>query len=627
MFPLSKSAQRPSGCCSRRCSSDPPRHRARARGGGGGAARRAAAAGGRLATGVYNVSGGLLIDARALDLSARRRRAAAAGGHALRRRPLASAGKAQSGGAAAYCAFAGQLYRKVAVRMSLALHHQQQGGPLVLYFVGAIAASTTILCPLAAAAAAATTTTVSSSAAPSGLLADWLHSPAVGVSLSPRYSWVVPHITENGEAFSCPHTEQRQTAFQIQLSQQRTFGKPPQQRSEKGRVHWDSGRVVSAGSHQVAHPLDRSLRPATRYWWRVRTWTSAACMSQWSSAAELFTAPAAFSNQTKPIWVGTSQARYVLLRKVIPVPETPYVNAVAFVTAAQSGPMEKLLGSYRLFVGGNAVAVGPGRGNVRTAAYSDGGDKNHTQFDSIDLSGAVRAAGQVPLVIGLRCYHDTGSIAAKVLLELHLEHANGTHSVVGTNESWHGFNATAAFGPGLSEGPNTACYTAPQENIDARLLPHGWQHANFVVGAQWVLAEARQFEFIPRRKKTKPLELLERVPPPVWLQLEPRLYFADFRTNLMGGLRLVIGGARAGTKVRVTMSEELADPESHTLLYPMRTGNHYRAIWITRAAADGPSVIEHHEFKLFRYVEVLVLGRYVAMVAVRYGNLPTGHIL
>ena len=54
------------------------------------------------------------------------------------------------------------------------------------------------------------------------------------------------------------------------------------------------------------------------------------------------------------------------------------------------------------------------------------------------------------------------------------------------------------------------------------------------------------------------------------------------------------------------MSEELADVDSKTLLYPMRTGNHYRSVWTV--GAEATSTFAHHEFKLFRFAEVRLLG-------------------
>ena len=95
----------------------------------------------------------------------------------------------------------------------------------------------------------------------------------------------------------------------------------------------------------------------------------------------------------EPIWASGSSVRYALLRREVHL-GSAVKNAEAFVTAAQSGPMEKLLGSYRLYVEGEAVAIGPGRGEVRTAAYPAGErGANFTMFDALDLTARITSAG------------------------------------------------------------------------------------------------------------------------------------------------------------------------------------------------------------------------------------------
>jgi hypothetical protein len=392
--------------------------------------------------------------------------------------------------------------------------------------------------------------------APSGLLADWRSSsPALGIDASAplHYAWIVPHVS----AAHCPQTTQLQAAYQVQLSQA-TAGagaasdvagdEAEQQRQWRGQLHWDSGRVSSAESHRVRHPDQLApLEPGTRYWWRVRTWASNSCVSAWSGNATIVTAPS--FRDVKPIWAQPG-ARFALLRKVVPAPASPYVHGTAFVTASQSGAMEKLLGAYRLFVDGRTVAIGPGRGEARTAAYADGGDTNHTQFDSVDVSPGVTAASG-PLVIGLQCYHDSGGAGAMVGMELHLEHENGEQTVVRTDSSWTALDATTAYGPGQSEGPNSVCYSAPQENIDARLFPHGWQRSATATFGHWPQAAEKTWAAVPYPKRTLPLEITEGVVPASFVEMEADRYYADFGTELMGGLELTIAGAKLGSKVQV----------------------------------------------------------------------------
>ena len=433
---------------------------------------------------------------------------------------------------------------------------------------------------------------------PSGLLVNWQSSPSLGISAPISYSWIVPHITG---AETCPAADQQQFAYRVQVSTG-DFGD-----QDKIDIFWDSGQVESSESHNVPQTVDKPLVPGTRYHWRVKTWASSGCYSNWSTPATFYTAPESFEHVT-PIWANGSSSQFVLFRYVVPIPKSPYTRGIAFVTARQSGPMEKLLGAYRLYVGGRAVAIGPGRGEVRTAAYADGGDKNHTQYDSIDISAAILSSGpSAALSLGLRCFHNTGGKDAMVGLEAHLEHLDGSKTVIRTNSAWRAFDATKAFGPGQSEGPNSVCYTAPQENIDARLMPHGWEKATYIETPEWQSAVAKTWPVVPTPKRSLPLSLQEGVRPKKILQeIDTGRVVADFGTNLMGGLRLEITGLAAGAKVQVTMSEEMADTESHTLLYPMRTGNHYRAVWTTGNFLS--SVFESHEFKLFRYAEVLVLS-------------------
>eukprot|EP00658_Telonema_sp_P-2_P008403 TRINITY_DN13167_c0_g1_i4.p1 TRINITY_DN13167_c0_g1~~TRINITY_DN13167_c0_g1_i4.p1 ORF type:complete len:516 (+),score=86.28 TRINITY_DN13167_c0_g1_i4:134-1681(+) len=77
---------------------------------------------------------------------------------------------------------------------------------------------------------------------------------------------------------------------------------------------------------------------------------------------------------------------------------------------------------------------------------------------------------------------------------------------------------------------------------------------------------------------------------------------------MMGGLSLTLK-AIPGTQFQVTLSEELVgDPRtSRELLYPMRTGNKYRSVW---TAGAGVSVFEHHEYMVFRDVEVKLYDGY-----------------
>ena len=282
--------------------------------------------------------------------------------------------------------------------------------------------------------------------APSGLLCNHRRHPAVGVATAlPHFSWVVPHVEGCG-------TDQMQVAHQIQL-----VAAPRGALDHTSRVVlWDSGRTESVESIAVRPIAAVALEPTTRYHWRVRSWTTGAagaseCASIYSDWAEVMTAPyLGFAASTLPIWAPNAKALYTFHRLVVPAPASPITGATAFVSALQD-TAEKLLGAYRLQIEGEALAIGPGRGDVATSAG------NHTPYDSMDVTHAVVAA-KGAFAVGLQCFSRSNGA---VLLEMHLEHADGSTSVVATNNAsgWASFDATAAYAPASVEGG----YGAPQE--------------------------------------------------------------------------------------------------------------------------------------------------------------------
>ena len=81
----------------------------------------------------------------------------------------------------------------------------------------------------------------------------------------PRLSWVL-ESSERGQA---------QTAYQLQVATS-----PWRLHTDRPDV-WNSGKVKSPQSVNVAYS-GPALRPASRYWWRVRAWDASGRPSEWS---------------------------------------------------------------------------------------------------------------------------------------------------------------------------------------------------------------------------------------------------------------------------------------------------------------------------------------------------------
>ena len=155
------------------------------------------------------------------------------------------------------------------------------------------AAGTTCLAMLCltaaiAVAASATGAYANEAAAPRGLLVDYKPSPAMGVSASPLFSWVVPHLQRNPACTSIEGTNQMQHSYQLQvlpISAVYDFD----EESTPAAALFDSGRRATQSAEALLSPQYGALQAGATYRWRVRTWSSPdtddACSSAWASTA------------------------------------------------------------------------------------------------------------------------------------------------------------------------------------------------------------------------------------------------------------------------------------------------------------------------------------------------------
>lgn len=126
-------------------------------------------------------------------------------------------------------------------------------------------------------------------AAPTSLTVDQLVSPVdVGNLTGPLLGW---HVGAG-----------MQSAYQVQVatSAAALVGAPDV---------WDSGKVTSAENSNIAY-AGPALTTSNGYYWRVRTWDTAANPSGWSAAAHFGTGPGSTWTGSTPIWAGTSAGKW-----------------------------------------------------------------------------------------------------------------------------------------------------------------------------------------------------------------------------------------------------------------------------------------------------------------------------
>eukprot|EP01060_Flectonema_neradi_P030823 TRINITY_DN4552_c0_g1_i2.p1 TRINITY_DN4552_c0_g1~~TRINITY_DN4552_c0_g1_i2.p1 ORF type:complete len:786 (+),score=133.02 TRINITY_DN4552_c0_g1_i2:87-2444(+) len=304
-------------------------------------------------------------------------------------------------------------------------------------------------------------------------------------------------------------------------------------------------------------------------------------------AAVLTAAVVSWSGE--PIW-GTNETRYVYLRKAVGFELGEVVDTIsANITAIPHEGRQKLLGGYRLYVNGLIAGVGPGRGECdytpsATASLC-------TLFDTIDLT-KYSLNNKTGLTLAIQGYYEKG--LKGVLADFQISFKSGKKLTIPTDATWSAFDATTYHTPYGSIGGN---YVAPRENLIARNHPGSWWSSSFEQTPDWLPATP-QLMFATSPKSTLPLHIFEESP--AYVQVNNSFAFFDFKREVSAAISLSV--SEFNGYVEVTLGEELIDGTQYEILYPMRTGNHYRYVWKAGHGGDSrPSEFFIHENALFRY--------------------------
>ncbi len=178
----------------------------------------------------------------------------------------------------------------------------------------------------------------------------------------------------------------------------------------------------------------------------------------------------------------------------------------------------------------------------------------------------------------------------KLLLQLEVEHPDGTMTRVVSDASWRL----------TTEGPLRANNEYDGEEYDARRERRGWTRPGFD-DSDWeparVVAPPGGRLVAPM---TPPIRVVETRTPAAWREVEPGVWICDFGQNLVGWCRLKVRG-RAGTVVSLRHAETLR-PDGRLYLDNLR-GARVTDTYIL--AGRGLEVYEpRFTYHGFRYVEL-----------------------
>ncbi|MEH3104988.1 MAG: family 78 glycoside hydrolase catalytic domain [Sphingomonas phyllosphaerae] len=406
--------------------------------------------------------------------------------------------------------------------------------------------------PLAGAARAG-----SGGEAPEGLLVDLREEPAGILPEAARLSWTAPAGTRGV-----------QTGWQVQAatSRRRLLNDQPDR---------DTGRIAERATTSVIMPFPIVARGHHTFW-RVRSWDEAGRASQWSAPQRLIgAAPETWA--ARPVWTPTP-GDWLLARLAFDVPgdvEAAWLH----VTAASPEPARQYV--FRLTLNGTFVGVGPVR------SYDPVAELRYATFD---LTDRLRPGANV---LGALCYATEGHA---FLAQLTIVRTSGERIVIGTGPDTGWRVATGDRWRPASGSTGGGYYAAPQEFINARAEPVGWDRLGFDARG-WAAPASATLGLALQPERVDPV--VETSVKPLARRLAPGRWLFDMQREIVGGVRLSIVGT-AGQTVELRLGEERG--EDGGARYKLRASQQYREVWTLR---DGPQSLQHWGYRAFRWVEVL----------------------
>jgi alpha-L-rhamnosidase len=150
-------------------------------------------------------------------------------------------------------------------------------------------------------------------------------------------------------------------------------------------------------------------------------------------------------------------------------------------------------------------------------------------------------------------------------------------------------------------GTETTGYdTQYLEHIDNRLKQTGWQNVEYDDSCWKHVCECQTDDHTLFLQPTPPLEVYE-ITPPVVKNVDNGQYFIDFGQEITGQFKMQARG-EAGQVIEIRCGEELEGKTDSHVKFHMRCNCTYQEYWTLSGGLD---MLEHYDYKAFRYVEIL----------------------
>jgi len=368
------------------------------------------------------------------------------------------------------------------------------------------------------------------------------HTDPLGIDIaSPRLSWI---IESAGRNYS-------QSAYQVLVAT------TPEKLSRGHGDLWDSGKVKSNSSNQIIYE-GRKLQSNMCCNWKVRVWDNKGNVSSWSEQAR-WTMGLLNATDWKAKWIGDGlvrkekvgkerkngrtvdkfERRYLpvtYLRKEFAVSK-PIRRAYIYATA---------LGLYELYINGERAGddyFTPGWTEYQKRIY----------YRCYDVAGLVRSNGVnvIGATVGDGWYimlHNMIHAGRQtgLLAQLHIEFADGTTEIIGTDPSWKM----------TTDGPVLSSDIYNGEHYDARKELTGWAIAGFEDSNWKPAVPSEDVNAILSAHPGAPIQKVMEIKPVEVTEPKPGVFVFNMGQNFSGWARLKVKGD-AGIKVTLRFAEML----------------------------------------------------------------------
>jgi alpha-L-rhamnosidase len=405
---------------------------------------------------------------------------------------------------------------------------------------------------------------------------------------APRFSWTL----------QAPGRDRRQTGYRI------VVGPAGSDLARGEDLYWDTGLVESSDTVDIVYE-GRPLPPAAAFDWTVQVRDETAEVSTWAKPSRFRTGPAEWqaqwitrdrredpgiaepSHQQEPDTMLAALDPACYLRREFTV-RSLITCATLYATAR--GLVELHLNGQRV---GDAVLAPGWTDYHRRIEYQT--------YDVTDL--VLPAANALGATLGEGWYAGHVGFSAKrrgawygdipeLLCELHLTYADGSVTIVASDDSWR---ATA-------NGPIRYSDLLHGERYDARLEMAGWSEPGHD-DHSWdpVISSPTTGDIVLVPERAQPARVTQDLAPVSIVEREPGVQIVDLGQNAAGWVRLAVRG-EAGTRVELRFAEML-NPAGSLYLDNLRSARPVDT-YILRGDAEVEIFEPHFTVHGFRYVEV-----------------------